>query len=304
MTAISKIVKQFFPEQWKTIIVSRLTARRQEQFMSGLRRKIINYYRAQSEISDEQKEILSYLESHPVTVFPYTFRNKYSKDAIEVHRDHDNQLPYVMHKTKRLYFKKNYSDAMIKSLYYGLQLDQDENSPHRYLTPDFEVDSSDVIADIGAAEGNFSLANIERVKKVYLFESDPEWIEALEATFRPWRDKVMICNKYVSDSSDGHAISLDEFVKEHEDINFLKVDIEGAERQFLHGAQHFLQTANRLKMAICTYHKQGDEAEFTHLLQQAGFEVQPSKGYMIFYHDHTISAPYLRRGLLRVQKRN
>lgn len=47
-----------------------------------------------------------------------------------------------------------------------------------------------MIADIGSAEGNFSLSNIENVKKVYLFESDKEWIEALEATFRPWRDKV------------------------------------------------------------------------------------------------------------------
>jgi hypothetical protein len=35
--------------------------------------------------------------------------------------------------------------------------EQDPDSPHRYLTDSFTIGNDDVLADIGAAEGNFSL---------------------------------------------------------------------------------------------------------------------------------------------------
>lgn len=296
-------IKHLVPQQWKAKFVARLMARRQQKYLSDLRIKILNYYRAQAVISEEQKQVLSYLNSHPVTVFPYAFRNKYDKDAVEVLRDLESQLPYVLHENKRLYFKRTYSDAMIRSLYHGLQLDQDPESPHRYLTPEFSLGPTDVIADIGAAEGNFSLSNVEKVKKIYLFECDTEWIEALEATFSPWKEKVVICNRFVSDTNSEEAISIDQFAKDHDDITFLKVDIEGEEGRFLRGASDFLRSDKLFKMAICTYHKQDDEVEFTALLQSYGLEVSPSPGFMIFYHDHSIKAPYLRRALLRAEKK-
>ena len=85
------------------------------------------------------------------------------------------------------------------------------NSPHRYLTESFTIGQNDVLADIGAAEGNFSLAVIEKVKKIYIFEYDQEWIEALRATFAPWSDKVEIINKFVSDKNDEYHIRFDTF---------------------------------------------------------------------------------------------
>ena len=54
------------------------------------------------------------------------------------------------------------------------------------------------LLDVGAAEGFFALSVIEHVKEIILFECDVEWIKALEATFKPWKDKVFIINKYVS----------------------------------------------------------------------------------------------------------
>ncbi len=82
----------------------------------------------------------------------------------------------------------------------------------------------------------------------------------------------------------------------------MKVDIEGEEANFLAGSAGFLQSNRNFKMAICTYHKQEDEAAFTALLQKYNLEVAPSTRFMIFYHDAMICAPYLRRGLLRAQK--
>ena len=298
---IKNIFKKLIPNQWKSKIISRIEQRKQSNYLTQLKSKIIRFYDSKENMTSEEEEVIAYLVSNPISVFPYDFQDKYNKSGIEVLEDISNGLHYVLHDNKKLYFKRSYSVAKIKSLYHGLLLDQDPNSPHLYLTKDFSLNSKDVIADIGAAEGNFSLSNIETVKKIYLFECDSEWIEALEATFKPWKDKVVICNKFVSNIDNKDSITLDTFVKEYDDITFLKVDIEGEEANFLEGAHSFLQSIKQFKMAICTYHKQEDQAEFTRLLKTYNLEVQPSNRFMIFYHDHTINAPYLRRGLLRAQ---
>ena len=85
---------------------------------------------------------------------------------------------------------------------------------------DFNLNDSDVLADFGAAEGNFTLAVIDRIKKAYLFEYDPEWIEALRLTFKPWQDKVEIVPKFVSDKNDNKHCSGDVFFKD-KSISFL-----------------------------------------------------------------------------------
>ncbi|MBK8599686.1 MAG: FkbM family methyltransferase [Flavobacterium sp.] len=291
------------PTQLKSRIIVQIDQRRQQKFLNQLRSKIIDFYQTKSIRTEEEEIVVRYLASNPVTVFPYDFQKKYDKSAINVMQDVSNGLRYVMHDHKKLYFKRSYSEAKIKSLYHGLQLDQDPDSPHLYLTDDFNLNSNDVIADIGAAEGNFSLSNIETVKKIYLFECDAEWIEALEATFEPWKEKVVICNQFVSNSDQNDSVALDTFVNEHDDITFLKVDIEGEEANFLAGAKKFLQAEKQFKMAICTYHKQDDEVEFTTILERYNLEVRPTNGFMIFYHDQNIKDPYLRRGLLRVQKK-
>jgi 16S rRNA A1518/A1519 N6-dimethyltransferase RsmA/KsgA/DIM1 with predicted DNA glycosylase/AP lyase activity len=39
---------------------------------------------------------------------------------------------------------------------------------------------------------------VSGVNRIYMFEYDKEWIAALETTFEPYKDKVEIINKYVS----------------------------------------------------------------------------------------------------------
>ena len=296
------IIKKCLPNQWKSKMIAHIESKKQKAFLDQLQTNIIKFYQNKSDSTFEENEVLTYLKENQVTVFPYDFQSKYRKEDIAVFLDDANGLRYVLHENKRLYFKRSYGDHQIKSLYHGLQLDQDSDSPHLYLTQDFALNNNDVIADIGAAEGNFSLSNIEKVKKVYLFEYDPEWIEALETTFRPWKEKVVICNKFVSNTDSQTTVSLDAFAKEHHEISFLKVDIEGEEANFLEGAQTFLKSKEDLKIAICTYHKQQDEKQFTEILKSNSFEVNPSKRFMIFLHDRSINAPFLRRGLLRAQK--
>jgi len=94
-----------------------------------------------------------------------------------------------------------------------------------------------VLLDVGAAEAIFALNAIDLVEKAYLFECEKEWIDALELTFAPWKYKVEIVHKYVSDRNNGNHITIDNFLEEKSKKNlFIKMDIEGYEQAALKGA--------------------------------------------------------------------
>ncbi len=270
----------------------------------NLRKKIIDYYSSlpPDEINEEQEEVLRYLETNPLTIFPYPFSLDYSPKLIEIHTDASTGLHYIMQDDKRLYFIKRWTKKRIQRAYADLSREQDIQSPHRYLSEDFRIGPDDVIADIGAAEGNFSLSIIEKVKKIYLVEYDKEWIRALNTTFSPWKDKVEIIERLVSDIDNDSHITLDSLIRTHSDITLLKIDVDGNEQKVLDGASDLLSGKRKLKIAICTYHKARDEEDFTRLLQNRGFRVSPSWGYMIFYYDKKIKKPWLRKGLIRAER--
>ena len=284
------IYRVVIPKPLRTVIIKKF-----------LRRNILKQfaYMPDNEVNDEQKEVLKYLDNNQVRIFPYPFHDRYSHDKIEVVYDRETDMRYVLQEGKRLYFKKRWNEKRIKRAYSDLLREQDNDSPHRYLTDTFSVGENDVIADIGAAEGNFSLAVIDKVKKVYIFEYNPEWIEALKITFAPWSEKVEIIGKYVSDINDVAHIRLDTFYEDKNDLNFLKIDVDGAETIVLKSCKEIFKSGKPFKVLLCTYHKNNDEKDFTPLLKNHGFSVSPSKGYMIYYYDKNMKAPYLRRGLIR-----
>jgi hypothetical protein len=268
---------------------------------NNLRKKIFAHFSSipEDQVNNEQKEILKYLENNEIRIFSYPFHHKYSPDKIEVFYDQERGMRFVLQDGKRLYFKKRWKENKIKQAYSDLMREQDTYSPHRYLSDNFTAESNDVVADIGAAEGNFSLAVIEEVKKIYLFEYDNEWIEALQATFAPWPEKVEIINKYVADRNDDSHIRFDTFFETKKDVTFLKIDVDGAEEIVLNSCKGLFSIPVPLKIALCTYHKNDDEKKLTAILKDYGFIITPSKGYMINYYDKKMKAPYLRRGLIR-----
>ncbi|GAB3195525.1 hypothetical protein ABID22_001515 [Pontibacter aydingkolensis] len=268
-----------------------------------LRKEILAYYKniPQAETDPEIQEALAFLSNNRFHVFPYTFTDDYSSEQVQVYTDKNLGLKYVMHKGKKLYFKRTWGERKIKRNYVYLLLEQDLKSPHRYLADSFVVERGDVVVDAGAAEGNFALSVVEQVKKLYLFETDNEWVEALEATFAPWKDKVEIINKYVSNTNNEHYLTLDNFFEGKGAVNFIKADVEGAEADLLEGSKNILQN-QQLKVAITTYHKQEDETELNDMLQQSGFKTEFSDGYMLFPHYGPFKPPYFRRGLIRAMK--
>lgn len=270
----------------------------------NLPKSIQKYYAGLPEPpSAEITSVLNYLSKNPIAVFPYDFQDEYIAENIEVFDDKEKGLKYVLMDGKKLYFKKRWGTKKIQNLYNLLSKEQDIRSPHRYLTNEFEFKMGETLIDVGAAEGNFALSVVEKASRIILFEADKEWIEPLNATFEPWKDKVEIVNKFVSNISDSSNTKLDDYLNvENGRETFIKIDVEGAESRLLDGCKKFLSEQKPLKLAICTYHKQNDEKEFSSLLKHLQFNISHSDGYMLFYYDKQMTAPYFRRGLIRAEK--
>jgi len=267
------------------------------------KRTMLKYYNglSSSQIDSDIKKVVEFLKHNKSSLFPYEFTKKYSKLNVEVLTDLENGLRYVYLDAKKLYFKRSYDEAKIKSVFSALLMEQDPESPHLYLTEDFNLSEDDILADIGAAEGEFSLRVVDKVKKIYLFEYDPESIEALKATFEPWKNKVQIIGKYVSDDISNSHTTLDNFFAE-ENPSFIKVDVEGAELDLLHGAKKILSSKSPMKFITASYHRHNDEITLRDELIKYGFETGYSKGYMLSIWDDILKEPYLRRGIIRAKK--
>ena len=269
-----------------------------------LRASVLDYYANLSEpLSDEIEKVLDYLRNRKIAMFPYYFQDQYIEDSVVVHDDSEKGLRYVLLDGKRLYFKKRWSKKRIRLSFNELMKEQDPLCPHCYENEDFKFEKDDVLVDIGAAEGNFALTVVEKASRIILFESIKEWMEPLNATFEPWKEKVTIVKKFVGDVSNATCTTLDDYFAAGEKLSFLKIDVEGAESRLLDGSKRILQEQHPLKVAICTYHKPEDEQEFKERLTQYGFETSHSDGFVLLYTDRKIKAPFLRRGLVRAIKR-
>lgn len=229
------------------------------------------------------KRYLSYLKKHPLDVFNDDFTSKYLDFDIEVYLDKNNSLYYVYHNGKKMYLSKKFSsEEQVREYYRFLCMEQDMLSPHRYQTSAFHVCQGDVVLDAGVAEGNFALDIIDIVDRIYLVESDRDWIDALKYTFSPYMDKVELIEGFVGNNGVGE-ISIDSIIGGNK-IDFIKMDIEGAEVRALTGAWQTL-SRNNVKVDICAYHNVTDELDIKNILNQIGYKTEVSDGYMIFIPD-------------------
>ena len=243
-----------------------------------------------SSLSDEKHKAWAFIGKYGKTQYPGINSSKYN-ETYDIHIDRDNNLPYIIHSGKRLYFPRK-SNNEILNIYKSLLLEQDDNSAHQYVKS-HDVFKNKILLDIGAAEGIIALEAIEIVDFVYLFECDEIWIEALNETFKPWKSKVEIVKKYVSDKDEDNYISLDTFMKNKTIDNlFLKMDIEGAELDALKGASYILDNAKGLDFSICTYHSERDQIEIPEFIKKHGYDYRFTKGYL--YIDW-----HLRKGIIK-----
>lgn len=262
-----------------------------------IKKQFINKYKDSTD--PDIQEIIEYVKDRDfLQVFNAPFFDKYNNMKIDILYDEDAKLYYTNKFGKKMYlYQMNDVDL---NFYAGfITREQDEDSPHRYFDDVVKVNEGDIIVDAGVAEGNFSLEVIDKAKKIYLVECDSNWINTLKITFKDYMDKIVIVDKMLGNFVDDTHTTIDEICK-GEKINFIKMDIEGAEMDALEGAKETLKNSDNCKLAVCSYHKHNAEQDIREFLEKYGYKTYTSKGYMWFKDDEdTLTYLELRRGLVK-----
>lgn len=254
-------------------------------------------------INSEDEKIIenirSMLQTYQLSAYNEKFIYPYIiPKANSIYYDSKKQMRYVLFQDKRMYYPRKMEEQEISSVYRMCCLEQDPHSPHYYYKTGYEVKDGDIVIEAGVAEGNFALSIIDKVSKIYLVECEEKWVEALKCTFEPYKDKVVIVSKYLSDSDEDGNITIDTLL-DGQEVNFIKMDIEGAELSALKGARETFARSKQLRCAICTYHRHGDEENIRQYLEENGMFCENSEGYMFFnQYDKEGEEPEFRRGLM------
>jgi FkbM family methyltransferase len=192
-----------------------------------------------------------------------------------------------------------YQDNHAKSIVEKIDTYETEG-PYGYTDDEFDVTvkAGDTVIDAGAWIGDFSAYAASKDATVYAFEPVAAIMRILEETARLNQGKIIPIQKglgaqeneipiFIDEENSGAAsvrqstrlkqetikiTSLDNFVKEHNiKVDFIKSDIEGAERDLLKGACETLKNQSP-KLAICTYHLPDDPEVLEKLILDANPE--------------------------------
>ena len=171
---------------------------------------------------------------------------------------------------------------------------------------DVKIEQGDVVFDVGAWIGDFSALAAAQGAIVYAFEPTPNTYEWLCSTASLSKGEIIPVQKALGDKCEeielfldnsgggsnrlhsthkstnerraieSHALPLvkvstiDQFVSENQirKVDFIKADIEGAERYMLTGATDTLRRFAP-KLAICTYHLKDDPQVLEGIIKEA-----------------------------------
>ncbi len=268
----------------------------------GFTKDVLDYYNNNpKEVMEDMQEPLSYIRrKNKLRVFNYKFVDNFRSD-INIEFDENVMLFYAVYHGKRMYLSRKY-DSIEKAHMYciGLLVEQHPESSHVYLDNKFYVEKGSCVLDAGVAEGNFALDIIDQVSHIVMVESDEEWLEPLKYTFEPYKDKITIINKYLTDTDDSKNITIDSIAKKFQ-INFIKMDIEGSEPKALDGGAGYLSFCKDIKIAACAYHNLNDEKIIKEKLEKYGFRTHTSEGYMNFLWSNSNPKLFVR-GIVRGEK--
>ena len=168
------------------------------------------------------------------------------------------------------------------------------------------VKKDDVVIDCGGATGDTALyfsskgaskilivefikSNIELIKKQ--FQNNKKYNDLIEIIEKPLWDKSGVDLSYLEKGSATRVAFNNDYPKKIQsgcideiavdiEVDFIKMDIEGAELPALRGAAKTIKT-NKPKLAICVYHKENDLIEIPKYIQSL------NKDYKFFFDYYT-----------------
>ena len=289
---------------WARLLVYRIMAR---NYYRQYRNDLLTLYKDKDTREKYKEELTEITAKQAVYMINLPYKAEYIPSSVKVHKDRVAGMYYVLVDGKKLYYPSGWSRAQIKFYHNSLLTEMDERSPHSYTSTSFNVPDGASLIDLGGAEGIFTLKNIERIEKAYVFECDTLWEEPLKKTFEKWSGKVEIVPMFIGDEIKPGFTTLDAFIKDKRiaDIPvFVKCDIEGAEETFLRGASESLASMN-IELAICLYHRKDAEEKIGNLLKDKVYYCEYSKGYLFpVGFEKNISFPCFRRGVMRCRIQN
>lgn len=274
-----------------------------------LKREFLEYYK-NTEDEEIQAMVGHIRETGSFQMINNTLFNNYYGE-VKVNKDEIGK--YVIDDEIKVYFPDTWDDEHISSQYLALKKEQDPLSPHCYLD---KIDKKNIlnaknkykrveVLELGAMEGMFSLGLVEIADKIHLFEVDEKWSNALEKSFLPWKQKVIINNKFVDavSNKENNVISIDDYIRPESGVFYIvKMDIEGKETDVLKGMCEFIEKSENFMAFICCYHRENDEKIIREMLKK--YQLRASKGYFCFYADKNYREPYVRRCMIKALKKS
>lgn len=179
------------------------------------------------------------------------------------------------------------------------------SNTHYYLLGKTKIASGDVVIDCGCCEGTFARQALEQgASKVICLEPNALLVQCLQRTFQCEIEegKIVVCHAacgafrgeaffvgdpakpsagLLSDKRDGEMVSVETLAAITAQlglsrVDFIKMDIEGAELQALDGALPVLEKFHP-KITITTYHRAFDFAALSVLLRAVGYNhIEPA----------------------------
>ena len=169
---MSNLYKTLYKKVVPQVIRKRFDILRQDKFLKDIRINILDFYKVPPPSPENHQilEVISFLRKNPLHMFPYNFIHKYNSQKVEVHKDENSDYEYVIYDKKRLFYPLGWTSENIKYSYSFSCLEQDSESPHSYASSPFSYNFGEIAVDAGAAEGNFSLSIVDKVKKAFIIK--------------------------------------------------------------------------------------------------------------------------------------
>jgi len=191
------------------------------------------------------------------------------------------------------------------------------NRKHTEYEHHFKVENGDYVIDVGAGIGAFTLSVVNRASFIVAIEPAPNNIHKLHKNTKKLKN-IMIIEKAVSSvrgratlhlalSPVAHSLyidanerykygscvvemdTLDNIVSslEIEEIDFMKINVEGAEIEVLEGGKETIKKTK--KMVICADHMRNGKRTVSYIksfLELLGFSVIINSQYMVYAIKH------------------